>query len=447
MPRRSLPQNIDTFTRRVHGTCRLRKLLGPADHVLAAISGGPDSTALLAALADLRDQKQIAGLTAAHVDHRLRAGSASDARFCRELCERLAVPIECVEVTVAPGNVQSQARQARYAALGEAAARCSASRIATGHTRSDQAETVLLRLVRGAGTRGLAAIPPRRGLIVRPLIDRTRGEVLAFLARRNLPFIEDPTNATPRYLRNRVRAEVLPALRRLNPSVEDALARAADLCRADERALDLLAVNGLGAGAMDVALAQLEAKPLAIRRRMVRRIWRQVSGTRQGLSSQHVEAVLRLARRTSPGRIALPRGFEARCAYGVLAFVQHGERNAESITPSPEIEVTEPGTYLLPGKGMSLVIGWKADALADIAQPLRLRTRRPGDRFRPARGAGSKSLKRWLIDRKVPREARDGLLLLVDQTGQVLWIPELSAYSEAVAAANSDFDLEMTPAP
>ncbi|HET9554167.1 MAG TPA: tRNA lysidine(34) synthetase TilS, partial [Anaeromyxobacteraceae bacterium] len=217
--------------------CR-RRLAGPGDPILVALSGGRDSMALLAALAALRDRGLAGELSALHVDHGLRPGVAAEAAVARNACARLGVPCRSVEVTVGPGNVQAAARRARYAALREEAARRGAARIATGHTRTDQAETVLLRLLRGAGARGLSGIPPRRGPIVRPLIDRSRGEGTAFLERLGLPWCDDPSNDTARYARNRLRQGLWPLLLELSPAVEAALARTADLLRDDERALD-----------------------------------------------------------------------------------------------------------------------------------------------------------------------------------------------------------------
>lgn len=409
---------MSRFTDEVSATCKRRHLLGCSDSVLVALSGGPDSTALLSALARMRDAGAIRELTALHVDHGLRPGSHLDADACARVCDTLAVPFRSVRVEVAPGNVQAQARRARYAALRSEASRLGASRIATGHTQDDQAETVLLRLLRGAGARGLSGIPPRRGAVVRPLIDRTRAEVIRHLRSEGLPFLEDPSNATPRFLRNRVRAELLPALRRLEPTATRALARAADLLRDDERAL---AAEGRRLAAQGSSrVSELLAEPVAVRRRVIRELWRQASGRRADLDARQVDSVVAALRRRRPTRVSLPRGFEASVRYGAL-----------SIRPVPPaageadvVLVPGPGAHPVPGGGV-LEVGDATGA----AWPLWWRGRRPGDRFRPSGGRGSKKLKAWLIDRKVPREVRDRLLVLVDDDGWVVWIPELGARS------------------
>ena len=408
-------------------TCRRRRLLGPADRVVVALSGGPDSTALLASLCELRALGEVGEVLAVHVDHQLRPESGADAEASAELCRRLGVPVAIARVRVAAGNVQASARAARYRALREEAKRWGATRIATGHTQDDQAETVILRLIRGSGARGLAGIPPRRGPLVRPLIDRSRPEVLAYLRARGLAFVEDPTNATPRYLRNRVRNEVFPALRALSPRAGRSIARAADLLRSDERALSKRAA-AVVAGARAEARA-LRSEPVAVRRRAVRLLWRSTSGSRRGLSSAHVEAVLRLLRRAGPGRATLPGGFEARCAYGVLEV-----RPAVAAAPAlaPPVEIPGPGRYRLPGGGRLEV---EAEAGSSVPWPLWLRRRRPGDRFRPAGGRGSKKLKAWLIDRKVPREERDRLLVVADGGSTVLCLPALDARADVPGLA------------
>jgi tRNA(Ile)-lysidine synthase len=305
------------FERAVLQTCRERDLplAGP---VLVALSGGPDSTALVAVLAALRDAGVAGEVVACHVDHGLRPDSAADAGACEALCREVAVPLRRRAVVVGAGNVQAAARRARYGALREVAGEAGAAVIATGHTRSDQAETVVLRLLRGAGARGIAGIPPRRGALVRPLIDRSRAEILAYLRERGLGWCEDPTNPTPRYDRNRVRRDVLPVLESLRAGAEAALARAADLLREDDRALEALARRIAPPGATRVARGELERAPLAVRTRVVRRLWRAAAGSRRGLAAHHVASVLKLLDRQAPGRVSLPGGRVATFRRGVL---------------------------------------------------------------------------------------------------------------------------------
>ncbi|HET8724227.1 MAG TPA: tRNA lysidine(34) synthetase TilS [Anaeromyxobacteraceae bacterium] len=404
------------FTALVGATCSARGLIASEDVVLAALSGGADSTALVGALSELRDAGRIRSVRALHVDHGLRRGVERDREACERTCAALGVPLRCVRVEVGRGNVQQEARRARYAALREEADRVGATRIATGHTQDDQAETVLLRLLRGAGARGLSGIPPRRGRIVRPLIDRSRAEVMAFLAARGLSHVEDPTNGTPRFQRNRLRREALPALRALAPRVDRAIARTADLLRDDERALAARAREAAAGG--EARGETLLAEPVAVRRRAVRELWRQATGSRRGLDAAHVERVLALLGRRGPGRAPLPGGREAVLRYGALSI---RARTSPAAPPEP-VSIPRPGRYPLPG---GEVLEVEAEGDDAVAWPLSLRGRMPGDRFRPAGGRGSKKLKAWLIDRKVPREDRDGLRVLADAEGWVLWIPAL----------------------
>jgi tRNA(Ile)-lysidine synthase len=382
-----------------------------------------DSTALLSVLVDLRNAGQIREVTAVHVDHALRPDSHLDADACGRVCDALGVPFRRVRVAVRQGNVQSEARRARYAALRREAALLGATRIATGHTLDDQAETVVLRLLRGSGARGLSGIPPRRGAVIRPLIDCTRAEIEEHVRARGLSHLEDPSNATPRFLRNRVRSEVLPVLRSLAPQAARAMARAADLLRDDERALTTegrrLAATG------SVRVADLLSEPVAVRRRAVRELWRQISGRRSDLDARQVESALSLLGRRGPSRLPLSRGFEAFVRYGALSI-----RTVPVVVPVADpVRIPGPGVHLLPGGGV-LEVGPAPGAV----WPLWWRGRKPGDRFRPAGGRGAKKLKAWLIDRKVPLEVRDALRVLADDAGWVLWVPELGIRSEKPSA-------------
>jgi tRNA(Ile)-lysidine synthase len=417
-------KELPPYPRAVLATVRRRRLFEPGDAVLAAVSAGPDSTALVAALAALRDAGAVGKVLALHVDHGLRPGGAEDAACAAAACARLGVPFESVRVRVAAGNVQAEARRARYRALRAAAARSGATRIATGHTRTDQAETVLLRLLRGAGARGLSGIPPRRGAVVRPLIDRSRQEGIAWLRELGLAWRDDPTNATPRFARNRLRLALWPHVVALAPAAERALSARARAAAAEGPAVEL---------------ASLSEEPLAVRRRIARRLWRAAGGRAAALESKHLDAVLALVRRGRPGRAALPGGLEARCRYGRLEI-------GAAVAPPPavaEVAVPGPGRYPLPPRGVVEVSALDAAA---VPWPAALRTRRPGDRFRPEGGRGTKKLKSWLIDRKVPREERDALLVLASG-GTVLAIPELSAVAEGLGPGGAGLTVRVAARP
>ena len=200
-------------------------LVARGDRVLVAISGGPDSTALLFGLARLAQRLGIE-LRAATVDHGLRPEAAAEAAAVARTCAALGIPCEVLRVEVrrrAHVSIQDAARRARAAVLTEAAARLGCQRVALGHTADDQAETVLFRIVRGTGLAGLAGIPYRRDRFIRPLLDVRRAQVLSFLRRRRIAFVEDPSNRDPRFARSRVRADWLPFLARENPRIVEAL--------------------------------------------------------------------------------------------------------------------------------------------------------------------------------------------------------------------------------
>jgi tRNA(Ile)-lysidine synthase len=231
-----------SLVRHAERLVRDERLFGHGDLVLCACSGGPDSTALLHVLALLRGR--LGHTLIAHgVDHGLRPGAAAELDMARAVAGALGVPFAVTHVDVAPGaNLQSRARVARHEALGRAAASTGACVIATGHTADDRAETLLLRLLRGAGPRGLAVLPPRaRGAVpasvdlVRPLLRARRRDVLAHLQRHSLPFAQDPSNQDPRFTRVRVRLELLPVLEALSPTIVDHLSALADMLASPHR--------------------------------------------------------------------------------------------------------------------------------------------------------------------------------------------------------------------
>jgi len=283
------------------------------------VSGGPDSTGLLLVLTRLRRKLGIE-LVAAHVNHALRGGeSDADEACARDTAARLGVPFVRVALPadLARGaNLEARARALRYAALRELAERHGCTAIATGHTLDDQAETVLMRLIRGSSGRGLGAIRPRRADgVIRPLIECRRGDVAAVVRGAGLDSRTDQSNRDPRFLRTHVRERVLPLLAELNPSIARACANLAAAARAERRAVaewvDGQLAVGASATTLDVAWL-LRAAP-AVRPLLVRRWLLRGGVAARALTARHAHAVLRLAE-AARGRAEthLPGGWTAR---------------------------------------------------------------------------------------------------------------------------------------
>ncbi len=319
-----MPQLLDT----VRETIRRYDLIAPGDIVLVGVSGGADSVALVTALAELRASLDV-GLVLAHLDHQLRgAESAADRVFVEALAAELALPLRAQAVSLPPGNLEAEARRARYAFLEESATALGANRIATAHTLEDQAETFLMRLLRGSGRQGLRGIRPRRGRIIRPLIACDRVQVRAFLVERGREWRRDRSNFDYRFVRTRIRAGFLPALaREFNPRLARALAGLADVLGEEDALLDRLAAAAVrDAATLDAAVLDTLELPLA--RRAVRRWWRRHgSGRRLGLA--HVDAVRALAARAAGGgAVDVPGGRVARVGRE-LRFVAPQPADAE----------------------------------------------------------------------------------------------------------------------
>ena len=402
-------------------------------HLLVAVSGGPDSTALLAGLAELRSVYGLM-LTAAHVDHALRPESAAEAESVAALCTRLAVPCERRRIAIpSGGDLEARARRARYRALREIAEGAGTEWIVTGHTLDDQAETILLHLLRGAGRRGLGGMPRVRGRLFRPLLGATRADVRRFLADRELPFATDRSNADLAHARNRVRRLLVPLLEaEFNPRLRQALGEAAVRLADEDALLDALARARLAA-LVDGEQLDLDVagEPPALARRIIR-VWLARQGGRR-ITARHVESVLALAAASAPGSV--PVAGPARVVREGRRLVRRAGREARSEAFCLEIG---PGTGVLhPARLWRLALGDArprrpgedrapdaAHALFDAdllpAASLVVRPPQPGDRVRLL-GGGSRKVQDVLVDAKVPRESRASVPLLVAE-GQVLWV-------------------------
>lgn len=316
------------ITSTVRRTMRERALVSPGEHVLVACSGGPDSTVLLHVLHRLRAEFGIT-LCAASIDHGLRPESASEVRQVAAFADGLGVPFVAgsVEVKAEGTSLQARAREVRYAALHELAASQSASAIAVGHTRDDQAETVLSRLLRGAGVRGLSGIEARRADgVIRPLIDCGREEVVAYALARGLPFVEDPSNHQRNFERVRIRHELLPALRAEDPQITEHLSALAD----EAAELSAFVEDATPSLPSDlprlVSDETLEALALPVRRRWLSAWIARETGVAANRS--HLTQIGRLLR--GEGEVLLGSGWSVRREQGGLSLQYREHRRTRS---------------------------------------------------------------------------------------------------------------------
>jgi len=425
---------MDQWHKRFRTILDEHQLVLPGEGVLVALSGGADSVALLHLFYAIAPRLGLR-LVAAHMDHALRPESGEDAAFVNGLCQSLGVPAVCERREVAAWaaergvGLEVAGRELRYAFLERVAAAHGCVRIALGHHREDQAETVLHRLVRGTGPAGLAAMPERRGPFVRPLLEFSRSELRDYLASRGLTYREDASNLDPAFTRNRLRHQVLPVLRSFNPRVDESLARLAATFAVEEdfwreRLASLRQRVATAEGDWSVpAWAQLHP---AERRRLLLVLLQSQSPAQ--IEMVHVQAAERLlAGPLLQGRLELP-GVRL-----VRRFDRFSVATADEEVPGVWcLEVPGPGRYPLPG-GAELVVGvgsrgaatspWRAEfPLEAVRYPLRLRTFCPGDRIGLEDGRGHKKLKKEFSERRLAHEVRAQLPLLV-MGGEVLWVP------------------------
>lgn len=408
-------------------------MLTPGDRVLVAVSGGPDSVALLAALVALSRALHIE-VRAAHFNHHLRGEEARRDQECAQyVAATLRVP--CVVGDAVPpvkaSNLEARAREQRYAFLAAVAESEACTKIATGHTMDDQAETVLLRLLRGSGADGLVGIHAvRDGRIIRPLIECSRRQVLAFLKAQALPWCEDSSNCDRRLLRNRVRHDVLPLLRSINPQVVQALASTAAIAAGEAELLEADAEARLPAGEVGLSVAVIVAAPPALRGRLVRAWLRRRRGDLRRLTAAHIRAVVGLALCKRPSAsVRLPGGERVARQYDQLRWGRD------------EAQVDEKSQELVAGCTVSLASGWRISAelveagtrgspdllefTADaeiVPTPLLVRRVRRGDRVRPLGMRGHRKLQDIFVDRKLPRAERWSIPV-VEAASEILWVP------------------------
>ncbi|HEX7243565.1 MAG TPA: tRNA lysidine(34) synthetase TilS [Longimicrobiaceae bacterium] len=433
------PPLEERFRAALAGACGV----GEGACVLAAVSGGCDSVALLHLL---RFHAPGVRVCAAHFDHAMRPGSAEDARWVAGLCAAWSVPL-ATERAEGPLRSEAEARRARHAFLRRAAAAAGAAHVATGHHADDQAETVLFRVLRGTGPAGLAGIAPVAGPLVRPLLAFPRAEVRRYARAAGLLWREDPTNRTLDPARNRIRHHLLPLVERaVAPGARRALARLADLARQDEAAwsavlapLEEAAVRR-EAEALILARDLLRSYDFGVASRILRNSLRQFgvvldrTGTRMAL--QFITAA------PSGREMLLPGGLRLSVEFDAVRVERAGAAEAPPDRPLPVDAGEGEGEAWIGGR--RLRVRWRvgehagaddaaAFPLEGLRLPLTVRSRLPGDRVRTR--AGTRTLKKLFGERRVPRSARARTPVVADAAGTVLWVPGLVRSREARAHA------------
>lgn len=435
------------------------KMIEPGDIILLGVSGGPDSIAMLHGLIELRQELGIE-LAIAHLNHSARgAESDRDARFVKDLGGTLQIKtlIEkkdvAAEQATSKNSFQETARDIRLEFLQGAMNQIGANKIALGHTSDDQAETVLMNLLRGSGPKGVGGMNPVRLPYIRPLFYCSRAEVVGYLNEREIPYCEDSSNEKTDYLRNRIRLELIPLLRKsYNPRITESLFEASGIFRAEDAYLKTLEDHEFDRavsrseekGVLKVHIEYFTALPLALKRRLVRKAIQTIKGDLRRISFFHIQEVLHLFEKSLKGkRIDLPDGVEVLCSGDHVEFKRIDGSNSRILT----VDANETSDWVKPlsipgethiektdltlkaeiidpsGKGFSADQGNQAFLdFEKTGRDLVVRFFHAGDRLQPLGMKGTKKLKSLFIDEKVPQEIRSRIPILTTGDNDIIWV-------------------------
>jgi tRNA(Ile)-lysidine synthetase-like protein len=400
---------------------RRSALLRSGDRVLVAVSGGPDSTALLVAAQEIG-----LDVVAAHFDHALQAGSQASAEHVATVCRRLGIELVTERRTsaLAKGSVQAAARALRYEFLERARTEARAQVVALAHTADDVVEGLVLHLMRGCGLAGLRGMPSSRGHFVRPMLEVWRAEVVDFLSRRGIVALEDPANANPVYARVRVRRDILPALERDRPGLRRRFYAVAQRAATIQESISMEAAAALESGTVMRAAVAGASEPVAAE--LMKILYSRAGGPQPALSRLHLKSMLRLAQPGPGGRgVDLPGGLRLRIV---------GE--------TMEIVATQTESQRRDRQGARLAVTRCAGCADENAAHFQTGTdvhlgfRRPGLTMRPSGGRGTRKLQDIFVDARVPREERD-TWPLVFAAGKLAWVPGVAIDSELTTSRGS----------
>ena len=428
---------------KVRETIEKYEMFPQGARIVVGVSAGPDSTALLHLLFRLKSQYNL-HLWAAYLDHQIRGREVEkEIVYIREFTSKLKIPIIVSSFNVPllvkkeKLSLEEAARIARYKFLNEVAHKVKAGLIAVGHTASDQVETFLMQLLRSCGVQGLCGIPPVRGKIIRPLIKIFREEIIKYCQEYNLHFCIDSSNKEVVFLRNKIRLQLIPYLRRYNPQIEKNILKVNEILREEnkylEKETERVFKSLVKEDKEEVSLDEegFSSLPIALKRRVIRRAIFQIKGDLRGIQFTHIDSFLKLEKNGGCKKISLPGNLILQREYGKLS-VKRKKSKEEFFTPQ---KLVLPGETNLPELGLKL----KAEIIYErplsfserrdevyldydkLKNFLILRKRLKGDRFWPLGMQGSKKIKNFFIDLKIPRKERDRIPLLVDKE-RIVWI-------------------------
>lgn len=423
------------------------QLVEDGDRVVVALSGGADSCALLLSLAGLSVARRLK-IIVAHFNHGLRgAESDEDEMFCKNLAQKFNLDFASGKICrphVPQGmSPEDYFRQERYRFLNKVAAESGANKIALGHHLHDQAETVLLNILRGSGLDGLKGfLPMRENKYIRPLLDVSRKEIRNYLKTAGVECREDSSNRSSVYLRNRIRNELIPFLKEgYNPRIEQGLVRMAEIIRRDDEFINGFVSNILTSpqvqekkNEISFSADFLKTLHTALRFRLIRALLEGLAPEGKGFSSAHVQSLVDLAIKSSSGKeISLPYGLYAQREYDHVVIKYGGREEIGDY----EYPIIIPGTVDL--KERHIILSTRRATMDEvdfkclnrtyfddnkIKGPLVIRNRRCGDWFEPLGTRGSQKIKKLFIDRKIPRRKRDRIALIADRES-VIWIEDM----------------------
>jgi tRNA(Ile)-lysidine synthase len=429
---------------KVFKTIKNHSMLTDGDQVLIGLSGGPDSVCLTAILDKLKDNFNLS-LSAVYVDHGLRPReTGNEIGFCEGLCERFGIKFysKCVNVKEYARsthmNLQEAAREMRYAVFRSIAKELGNAKIALAHHREDQAETVLMRLIRGAGRAGLSGILPVRGNIIRPLIEIERREIEKFLDSQipPMPFISDSSNLSIGYTRNWLRIEVIPEIKKRSPEVVSNICRTAEILKDEDDYLEVIVtkvmmrlISRKTPGAIELFLIPLTHMEKPVLRRVLRRATGEITGFR-GVYFKHIEEIIKLIKDGGTGSMLdLPGGMRAVRRYSTLLLTREAGQELRTRRLHLPGEVFLQECSALMRAEASLQVEGSCDGIkcavfdyGRITLPLIVRKRKAGDYFYPSGFGRKKKLQDFFVDNKIPKELRDIVPLLVTGADDIMWV-------------------------